>query len=399
MEELITTRQEDKQRNRQLPVHGTGVAIKVLFVIDTLEMGGSEQSLLDIVCRLHNIQPVVCHIYAGDKLKQHFLDAGVEVYSIGLQKKYALFTACRKLKNIVNTEKPDLLVAYLTRSEIVTRIVGRISHIPVIGTFVSDLYGKAYNQSLSRKARFGVSLFRFLNRVTARFCKGFIANSEAIKKLNAIQLGLPPEKIEVITRGRDSQQFTFLPRILLSGKPLRFLNIGRLVSVKGQRDLILAFHTFLQVYPYAILHIAGEGPERESLSKLIKKQGLGNKVTLLGNSNDVPALIKGYDCFVFPSYSEGFSGAVVESMMSGLPVLASKIPANREVLQHLTTGYLFETGSVTAITNAMLWFAGNRQLANEMAVKAHGYAVQHFELERIAQKLEMYLQKMIAENV
>lgn len=382
-----------------MPGHETGAAIKVLFVIDTLQVGGSEQSLLDIVTRLHNIQPVVCHIYAGDALKQRFLDAGVEVYSIGLQKKYGLLTACRKLKTIINIEKPDLMVAYLTRSELVTRIVGRVSHIPVIGSFVSDLYGKAYNQTLSRKAKLGVSLFRFLNRVTARYCKGFIANSEAIKRLNAIQLRLSPEKIEVINRGRDSQQFTFLPRNLFPGKPVRFLHIGRLVSVKGQRDLILAFHTFLKAYPYAILHIAGDGPERESLSALIKKQGLENKVILLGNSNDVPGLIKAYDCFVFPSYSEGFSGAVVEAMMSGLPVLASNIPANKEVLQHLTTGYLFATGSVAAITNAMLWYASNRQQAYELAIKAHEFAVQHFELEGIAAKLESYLQKMIAENV
>lgn len=382
-----------------MPVRGTGTTSKVLFVIDTLQVGGSEQSLLDIVTRMRNIQPVVCHIYAGDTLKQRFIDAGIEVYSIGLKKKYGLLNACRKLKTIVNIEKPGLMVACLTRSEIVTRIVGRVSHIPVMGTFVSDLYGKAYNQSLSHKARLGVTLFKFLNKVTSRFCKGFIANSEAIKKSNAIQLGLPPEKIEVINRGRDSQQFTFLPRTFFPGKPVRFLNIGRLVSVKGQRDLILAFQTFLKVYPHAILHIAGEGPERESLSALIKTQGLDNKVILLGNRNDIPRLIQAYDCFVFPSYSEGFSGAVVEAMMSGLPVLASDIPANKEVLQHLATGYLFTRGSVAAIANAMLWYAGNRPLANELAVKAHEYAIQHFELEGIAAKLETCLQKMIAENL
>ncbi|AXY75549.1 glycosyltransferase [Paraflavitalea soli] len=399
MEELITSRPTGKQHNRQAPGSRTGTATRVLFVIDTLEVGGTEQSLLDTVTRLRNIQPVVCHIYSGDALKQRFIEAGIDVCSIGLQKKYGLFAACRKLKTIVNTEKPDLMVGYLTRSELVTRMVGRASHIPVIGTFVSDLYGKAYNQSLSRKARLGVSFFRFLNRITARLCKGFIANSEAIKRLNANQLRLPPGKIEVINRGRNSQQFAFRPRILFPGNPVRFLNIGRLVPVKGQRDLILAFHAFLQVYPYATLHIAGEGPERESLLALIKKQGLEHKVTLLGNCNDVPGLIQAYDCFMFPSYSEGFSGAVVEAMMSGLPVLASNIPANEEVLRHLITGYLFETASVTAITNAMIWYAGNRQLANELAVKAHEYAVQHFELERIAQNLETYLQKMIAENV
>lgn len=377
----------------------SAVAIKVLFVIDTLQVGGAEQSLLDLVTRFHNVQTVVCHIYAGDTLKQGFIDKGIPVYSIDLQRKYAFFSACRQLKAIVNTEKPDLMVAYLTRSEIVTRIVGRVNHIPVIGTFVSDLYGKAYNQGLSRKAKLGVAWFRFLNRTTARFCKTFIANSEAIKQLNAIHLKLPPEKIEVINRGRDSKQFSFLPRNSFPGKPVRFLNIGRLVSVKGQRDLILAFQTFLEAYPDALLHIAGQGPESANLLALIKKLGLENKVSLLGNSNDVPGLLQSYDCFVFPSLSEGFSGAIVEAMMSGLPVLASDIPANREVIQHLTTGYLFETASITATCQAMIWFVNNRQLAGYLAAKAHDYAVQHFELDRIAQKMETYLQQTIAENL
>lgn len=393
MTEVITSPLKSKQYS--LPGE---TKKKILFVIDTLQMGGAEQSLLDSVTRFEKLRAVVCHLYAGDTLKQQFIDKGISVYSVNSKKKYGFFSAYRKLKAIVNSERPDLIVAYLTRSELVARTVARISHTPIIGTFVSDLYGKAYNQSLSRKSKMAVSFFRLLNKATARFCTGFIANSEAIKKLNAIQLDLPPQKIEVINRGRDSKRFTFRLRSSFPGKPVRFLNIGRLVSVKGQRDLILAFQTFLQAYPGSILHIVGEGPERASLSTLIRQQHLEHNVLLLGSRNDVPELIQTYDCFVFPSYSEGFSGSIVEAMLSGLPVLASNIPANKEIITHLETGYLFETGSVAAIANAMVWYSNNRPLANEQTVKAYEYAVQHFELERIAGKLETYLQRITTER-
>ena len=137
---------------------------KVLFVIDTLEMGGAEQSLLSNTTRFKNIKPVVCHLYKGELLKPRFIDKGITVYSVGIQKKYGLRQAYKQLKKIVKAEQPDIMVAYLTRSEIVTRLVGRSNHIPVIGTFVSDLYSKNYNSALSYKSKLVVSFFKQLNK-------------------------------------------------------------------------------------------------------------------------------------------------------------------------------------------------------------------------------------------
>jgi len=208
-------------------------------------------------------------------------------------------------------------------------------------------------------------------------------------------LGIDLNKIEVINRGRDSKVFRFHVPQTFSGKPPRFLNVGRLVPIKGQRDLILAFNEFLPACPHAVLHIAGDGPARESLSTLINELGLQKSVSLLGSRSDIPQLINEYDCFVFPSHSEGFSGAIVEAMFAGLPVLASDIPVNKEVITHLETGYFFETGSVPGITQALLWYKDNVAVANTLAANANEHARQNFELEKIAEKLENYLLNMI----
>jgi glycosyltransferase involved in cell wall biosynthesis len=368
---------------------------KVLFVIDTLQTGGAEQSLFANVIRFKNIQPVICHLYAGDLLKQRFTDHGIPVYSVGLKKKYGFVQAYKELKAIVQKEQPDIVVAYLTRSELVARFVGRFSQIPVIGTFVSDLYSDNYNTALSMKAKIAVSFFKWANKTTARFCKGFVANSEVVKQTNGRALDIDLNKIEVINRGRDSKVFRFHVPQTFSGKPPRFLNVGRLVPVKGQRDLILAFNEFLPACPHAVLHIAGDGPARESLSALINELGLQDNVFLLGSRNDIPQLINEYDCFVFPSHSEGFSGAIVEAMFAGLPVLASDIPVNKEVITHLETGYFFETGSVQSITQALLWYKDNTAVATTLAANANEHARQNFELEKIAEKLENYLLNMI----
>jgi glycosyltransferase involved in cell wall biosynthesis len=317
------------------------------------------------------------------------------VYSVGLKKKYGFAQAYKQLKAIVQKEQPDIIVAYLTRSELVARLVGRFNQIPVIGTFVSELYADNYNTALSKKAKLAVSFFKWANKTTARFCKGFVANSEVVKQSNARALGIDLNKVEVINRGRDSKVFRFQVPQTLPGKPLRFLNVGRLVPVKGQRDLILAFNEFLPACPHAVLHIAGDGPAREPLSALINELGLQNNVVLLGSRNDIPRLINEYDCFVFPSHSEGFSGSIVEAMFAGLPVLASDIPVNKEVITHLETGYFFETGSVQSIMQALLWYKDNIAVANTLAANANEHARQNFELEKIAEKLENYLLNMI----
>lgn len=371
---------------------------KVLFVIDTLQTGGAEESLFNNLIRLKQIQPVVVHLYAGDLLKQRFTSKGITVHSVGLKTQFGFRQAYKQLKQIVQQEQPQLLVAYLTRSELVTRVVSRFTHVPVIGTFVSDLYASSYNASLSWKAKAAVSFFRWTNKATARYCKGFIANSQTVKESGARALQIAPGKIEVINRGRDSKLFRFQVPETTSGKPLQFLNVGRLVAVKGQRDLIQGFKDFLPACPNAVLHIAGDGPEKEALSTLIKELGLQNNVVLLGSRSDVPQIINNYDCFVLSSHSEGFSGAVVEAMFAGLPVLASDIPVNKEVITHLQTGYLFNIGSVQDITRALLWYKDNVNTAKSMAVNAHKHAMQNFELEMIADKLEHYLLNMIIEK-
>ena len=372
---------------------------KVLFVIDTLQLGGAEQSLLENASRFKNILPVICHLYKGSVLKSKFIERGIKVYSFDIEKKYGFIEAYKKLTAVAEIEKPDLMVAYLTRSEIVTRIVGRFKNIDVVGTFVNDLYCKSYNQHQSWNARQLISVFKLLNKFTSKLCVGFVSNSQAIKEANAKHLNIPADKIEVINRGRDSAKFKCKDFTTNSTNgSIRFINVSRLFPVKGQKTLISGFKKFHEQYPNASLYIVGDGPLKNDLTELIKTLNLENNVFLLGARNDVPAIIPEYDCFVFPSLVEGFSGAVVEAMFAGLPVLASDIPQNKEAVTHLETGYLFKTESAEEVEKAMIWYKNNISTAQAYAQKAHEYAKENFELNKIVTKFENYLHNIIRQK-
>ncbi|HYH14210.1 MAG TPA: glycosyltransferase family 4 protein, partial [Flavisolibacter sp.] len=261
---------------------------------------------------------------------------------------------------------------------------------------VANLYAKKTHEHLSWLAKRKVWLFKQLNKITSQICVGFVANSQFIKEANAKHLSIKPQKIKVINRGRDSSLFTCKDFDLKRNDvTLRFVNVSRLVPVKGQLELIEGFRDFVEQFPYAELHIVGEGIMREKLEQAIKAYGLEEKVFLLGARKDVPALLASYDCFVFPSHMEGFSGALVEAMFAGLPVLASNIQQNKEAVTHMETGYLFEVGNVKAIKDAFLWFKDNEPAARGIAKRAHAFAKNRFELDNIAQEFEHYLHNTI----
>ena len=159
--------------------------------------------------------------------------------------------------------------------------------------------------------------------------------------------------------------------------------------------MIMGFKAFLEKYPGSTLTIVGDGPLRNELTALINDNGLQEKVILLGARNDVPALLPQYDCFVFPSLVEGFSGALVEAMFAGLPILASNIAQNEEAVTHMQTGYLFKRESAEEVAKAMIWFKENRQLAEEMANSGYEYAKENFELDTIVNRFEDYLHTVI----
>lgn len=370
---------------------------KVLFVIDTLELGGAEQSLLANTTRFSHTDSVICHIYRGDKLKSAFQEKGKKVYSLEIETKYGFYTAYKKLSRIIKQEKPDLIVAYLTRSEIVSRLVGKFHKVPVIGTFVNDLYIPSYNQHLSWKAKKVVNFFKFLNKVTAKSCAGFVANSQAIADANAKHLAIAPEKIKVIRRGRESSKIRKRTNTVQQQRSTRFLNVSRLFAVKGHKHLIEGFKTYLAKDPHATLDIVGDGPMRADLEKLAADLSIEKNINFLGSRTDVPQLLAEYDCFVFPSLMEGFSGAIVEAMFAGIPILATNIAQNLEAITHMETGYVFNTESPSEISEAMLWYHENTQQAEAMARTAYEFAKANFELSSIVSQFEQYLHDKIKE--
>ncbi|HYC84123.1 MAG TPA: glycosyltransferase, partial [Chryseosolibacter sp.] len=267
---------------------------KVLYVIDSLQVGGAERSIFEISSGLERYTPVVCHIYLKDALKAAFIAAGVRVISLGVKGPYDFFRAGRKLLRVLKTERPDLVVGTLLRTELISRITCKLAGIPYVGTFVGNPYSSHLWTTLSPSLRLKKLFFKRLNIATAGLCSGFIANSMAIRAANCEVLRVPETKVHVIYRGRDARFFSFQTH-RFSPEKTRILAVGRLLRGKGYEELVRAFALFVRQHRQATLTIAGEGPYKTELENLIGELSLQGRVDMRGSVSDIPSLMHAHD--------------------------------------------------------------------------------------------------------
>lgn len=367
----------------------------VLYLIDTLEMGGAEKSLVEITSRFKSITPVFIHIYKGDSLKENLVQNGIEVHSLEINEQYGYKKAQQRLIPMIEKIKPDIIHASLTRSVLISRRLKKeFKEIPLVNSFTSNSYIHTRYRNLSISRKIKLKYIQWKDRRSAKLADLFISNSQEIKKNNVKALGIPAEKIKVIPRGRSSELFNpenFNSAELKKKQGLEnftvILNVGRLIKTKGQLDLIKAFSGIRKKVPQSILLIAGEGPYRQQLEAEIEKEGLEEDVRLLGNRSDIPQLLAMADIFVFPTSLEGLPGSLIEAMMSKKAILCSDIPENKECLPD-AGGKFFSPGDIPKLSDLLEESLRNKGALNGMSEIAYRHALENFEIGKVAQVYE-----------
>jgi glycosyltransferase involved in cell wall biosynthesis len=159
--------------------------------------------------------------------------------------------------------------------------------------------------------------------------------------------------------------------------------IGRLMTTKGCLDILQAFAALHQAYPHMQLHFYGDGKEKQLLLEKIAHLQLQQSVYLHGNIPMAWQKLYQAHAFVFASWYEGFSGALVEAMLTGVPIVASNIPMNAEAVTHNKTARIFQVQDVTDLQTQMLWIFQNYQQAQLLGQQARKEAFARFDMQQI----------------
>jgi glycosyltransferase involved in cell wall biosynthesis len=372
--------------------------MKVFFTVDALINAGTEKSILDIVSNFSDdIEVKVIYFYPRHDLKESFEKAGITLLFMNLHGKRDFLTGIKKLKKIIESEKPDLVVSSILRANLISRIACRLTKTKLIGTFISDSYSLERQSSFSAKRRAGAWFFSRLDKATASIPYAWISNSASIKQSNCRYLGVDPAKVIVIHRGRDFLKFPEQTR-KLPGKMFRFCFVGRLLQTKGLEELVNAFNIVSRKYTSAVLEIYGEGPFRNALSKQITSCELNDKVIMHGNVANGWEKLYDADCFVFPSWYEGFSGSLIEAMMSGIPIIASDIPMNLEAVSDNSTALIHRLRDEKDLAEKMLLMIERYPEMLVMAQRARKIAFEQFDIRVIAARYESFLKQCVLEK-
>ena len=358
--------------------------MKVIFTIDSLAQGGTEQSIAELITHFNDdFQVIVVYFYDAHQLKSTYESINCKLYYLNIDEKYGFYDAIRKFHQVVLREKPDVIVSSLYRSLIISRFVCWWTKVPLIGTFVNERY------SLERKYRFkGLSVLKYyltwlMDRSTAFIPQKVISNSYSISLLNGNALGIRSNKIKVIYRGRDTSNYPtwVLP---VGNEKFVWMAIGRLIPQKGYDTLLHAFQLLKVKFHQVELRIIGEGPLRKELEEHIYKLNLQNDVILEGNIPLGWQQLYNANAFVLPSISEGFSGALVEALITGIPIVASDIPMNVEAISPGKDAYFFRNYDYRDLYDKMNQLMNSYDSACEIGKLMRSRAIDNYDVRQVA---------------
>ncbi|MCK9686365.1 TIGR03088 family PEP-CTERM/XrtA system glycosyltransferase [Scleromatobacter humisilvae] len=357
----------------------------ILHVIHHLVTGGMENGLVSLINRMPSTSyrhAIVC-IEDYSDFRNRLTRPDTEVMAmrrsqIGTWRlRYQLFRTFRRLKPaIVHSRNKSGLDALLP-----ARLAG-VKHCVhgEHGWDVHDLDGRSRKEQVLRKLH-------------APLVERYVTVSRSLRDYLVERVGIRPERITTICNGVDTDKFhpaerkpmALLPASLQGEGRVVIGTVGRLQPVKDQQALLRAFAELVgEGGPGAAsarLLIVGNGPLREALERQAQALGIAHLTTFAGDRSDVAQLLQCMDVFVLPSLAEGISNTVLEAMATGLPVLATRVGGNVELVQDGGNGALFDVGDVAALKRLLAAYLADPDTRRRHGERSRELAVESFSLK------------------
>lgn len=280
--------------------------------------------------------------------------------------------------HLLRNEKVALIHAHEFGAILYGWIIARLTSVPFIGT----IHGKNYFWEKLRRR----TAYRLISR-SGRL----VAVSEDLKPFVMDKIGIPDTNVQVIYNSVHSGSFVSEEEIVRGRIELGLKNsdyvigaVGNLYPAKGHQYLLKAMQVVLQQYPSATLVLVGRGDLEASLKEQANQLGIEKQVRFLGLRQDIPNLLAIMSIFVMPSLSEGLSLALLEAMVAGRPVVATRVGGNAELVVNGETGFLVESKDSEALAAAICTLLGNRAMREEFCRKAVTRAQERFSARQIA---------------
>lgn len=335
----------------------------VVHIIHRLQVGGLENGLVNLINAMppeRYAHAIVC-MTESTNFRERITRPGVAVYE--LHKKpghdlglyWRLWRLLRRLRPaIVHTRNIGTL-----ECQVIAWLAG-------VGARVHGEHGRDLNDIDGSNARYA-RLRRALRPLVTRY----IAVSRDLAQWLRTTVDVSPHKLAQIYNGVDMRRFVSvgqrarsLPEGFAPADAIVLGTVGRLSGEKDQRTLLQAFILARQQLPEVPLRLVlvGDGPLKAQLEQHAQEAGVASEVWFAGARADIPDLLRSLDIFVLPSLGEGISNTILEAMACGLPVIATNVGGNPELVRENETGALVPAADPKSMAQAIIRYASAPEL-------------------------------------
>lgn len=371
----------------------------IWYFIGALVVGGAERTLVDLANKVDSEEydVTIWTIFSTNPLETE-LSPEVTVRSLtdagrvangtidGVESPLVYLYAPLKFCFVARREQPDIIQSFLFYDNVIARIAG----VFCSATVITGIREVPNEEPLVR---------RVLDRMTIPLSNAIVSNSTAGRDY-AVARGAEEEDVAVVYNGRNIEQYrTADPADLRSeldipSEATVVGTVGRLVERKGHFDLLDAWPTIVAEIPDAHLVFVGDGRDRDRMTERVDSLGCADSVHFLGTRQDVPALLGAMDVFVFPSHYEGLPGAVIEAMAAELPIVATPVDGNSDLLENYRTGLFVDVQAPHEIVWATVRLHQHPSFAETLGTAAGRRAANEFTIESMVDGFERLYQKM-----
>ena len=369
---------------------------KIFYLLDSLNIGGTETQAVELALRMDpaKYEVTLACLRKEGPLLDKLNGSAVNVLEFhprgGIDSPRGLYQLGRMIAYL-RRGKFDVLHAHDLWSNMIGVVAGKLGGVPVIITSQRDLSHADWYQGRRKK---------WLRKAQSS-SSAVLTNARMIREGLVREEGLAESKVRVIYNGVDLDRFHSSPNIrakLFPGmeRAKLVVLVGNMhTEVKGQPTLIAAAPDVVARFPNARFVLVGDGEKREDFQAAAQATGVGANFMFLGRRNDVADILAACDIAVLPSAAEGMPNAVLEYMAAGLPVVASSVGGNVEVIADGATGLLVPPVDPPSLSQALSQLLSDDVLALRLSRQGRELVEQRFSFERLTREIGALYEELL----